>query len=143
MRLRGVLFAIAIALGTMATASPTGSPQASPQTASAQATSLPAGVPYASPKDPVHIASIELPSDTIHGGDVATATVLTTSNAAAVTARLGNLLFDVPKTAPGTFVLAVRVPKLPFPSYRAHVVITAIRADGASAQTTVSIKIKY
>ncbi len=104
---------------------------------------LPPGVPYASPTDPVRIASIALPSDTVHGGDVATATVLTTSNAAALTARVGTYLINVPKTAPGTFAVALKVPRLPFPSYRAHIVVTAIRADGETSEQTISIKIKY
>ena len=104
---------------------------------------LPPGVPYAAPTDPVHIAAVELPSDTLHGGDTVTATVLTTSNAAAVTAAVGKYVLDLPKTAPGTFELSLAVPRLPLPTYRAKIVVTAIRADGAKEQTTVSVKIKY
>jgi hypothetical protein len=104
---------------------------------------LPPGVPYASSTDPVRIAAVELPSDTVHGGDTVTATVLTTSNAAAVTAAVGRYVLDLPKTAPGTFELSLAVPRLPLPTYRAKIVVTAIRADGAQDQTTVSVKIKY
>jgi hypothetical protein len=104
---------------------------------------LPPGVPYAAPLDPVHIAAVELPLETVHGGDTVTATVLTTSNAAAVTAAVGKYVLDLPKTAPGTFELSVTVPRLPLPTYRAKIVVTAIRTDGAKDQTTVSVKIKY
>lgn len=104
---------------------------------------LPAGVPYAAPTDPVHIAAVLLPSDTVHGGETLTATVLTTSNAAAVTAAVGTYVLDLAKTAPGTFELSVAVPRFALPVYRAKIVVTAIRADGAKDQTTVSIKIKY
>ena len=104
---------------------------------------LPPGVPYAAPTDPVRIAAIELPEGTLHGGDTATATVITTSNAAAVTARIGGYVLNLPKTAPGTFVMAVHIPRMPFPSYRARIVVTAIRPDGATVQSTVSLKIKY
>ncbi len=131
MNLRPAFVAVAIAIGATA------------GTNAPLSAGLPTGVPYAAPDDPVRIAAVELPSDTLRGGQMATATVITTSNAAAVTAKIGGYLLDVPKTAPGTFVAAVRIPRLPLPSYRARIVVTAIRADGATDQTTVSVKIKY
>jgi|SRR6516162_1581899 len=104
---------------------------------------LPPGVPYAAPLDPVRIAAVELPSETVRGGDTVTATVLTSSNAAAVTAAVGRYVLNLPKTAPGTFELSVAVPRLPLPTYRAKIVVTAIRADGAKDQTSVKVLIKY
>ena len=104
---------------------------------------LPPGVPYAAPSDPVRIAAVELPSDTVHGGDTVTATVLTTSNAAAVTAAIGTYVLNLPKTAPGTFELSVAVPRLPLPAYHAKIVVTAIRADGATDQKSVKVLIRY
>ena len=104
---------------------------------------LPPGVPYAAPSDPVRIAAVELPSGTVRGGDTISATVLTSSNAAAVTATVGTYVLNLPKTAPGTFELSVAVPRLPLPTYHAKIVVTAIRADGATDQTSVKVLIKY
>jgi hypothetical protein len=103
---------------------------------------LPPGVQYAGPSDPVAIESVELSSDVVQGGDLATGRVLTTSNAAAMLARVGTYQVNVPRVDVGTFALTLRVPKLLFPSYRAKIVLIAIRADGATAEQTVSVKIR-
>lgn len=132
-----ILAAIALAAATLVTTPvPT---QLQPQSQA----SLPPGVPYAAPTDPVRIAQVEMSSEVVAGGDLASARILTTSNAAAMLARVGSYQVNVPRVDIGTFELAVRVPKLPLPSYRAHIVIIAIRADGATAQQTVSVKVSY
>ena len=140
MHLRSALIAAAIALCAAPAAR---AAQDAPPAAVRTGPALPPGVPYAAPTDPVRIAAIELPEGALHGGDTATATVITTSNAAAVTARIGGYVLNLPKTAPGTFMMAVRIPRLPFPSYRARIVVTAIRPDGVTDESTVSVKIKY
>jgi len=104
---------------------------------------LPPGVPYASNTDPVRIASIKLSSDEVRGGDLASATVITSSNAAAMTARIGTYQISVPRTAPGTFAISIRVPHLPLVRQTVNIVVTAIRSDGATAQTTVPVKVSY
>jgi hypothetical protein len=104
---------------------------------------LPPGVPYAAPGDPVRIESVQLSSDVVKAGDVASGLVITTSNAAAMLARVGSYQVSVPRVNVGTFALSVRVPRFPLPVYRATIVVIAIRADGVTAQQTVSLKVHY
>src|SRR5450755_1411471 len=70
---------------------------------SAAGDTLPPGVPYASDTDPVRIVSYILSSTVIHPGDAITGDVVTSSNAASVTARVGSFSVAVPKVAPGKF----------------------------------------
>jgi hypothetical protein len=104
---------------------------------------LPPGVPYAGPNDPIAITSVDLSSDVVQAGSLATGRVLTTSNAAAMLARVGSYQVNVPRVDIGTFLLTMRVPKLFFPSYKATIVLIAIRADGATAEQTVSVKVRH
>jgi hypothetical protein len=104
---------------------------------------LPPGVSYAGPADPIAIESVQLSSAVIRAGDLATGRVLTTSNAAAMLARVGTYQVNVPRIDVGTFALTMRVPKLLLPSYRATIVLIAIRADGATAEQIVSVKIQH
>lgn len=113
---------------------------ASPQPSAAP---LPPGVTYAGPADPVAIEAVQLSSDVVKAGDLATGRVLTTSNAAAMLARVGTYQVNVPRIDVGTFALTMRVPKLPVPSYSAKIVLIAIRADGATAEQTVSVKVQH
>jgi hypothetical protein len=105
--------------------------------------SLPPGVQYAAPSDPVRIESIHLSSDVVRAGDLASGRVLTTSNAAAMLARVGSYQVNVPRVNVGTFALSVRVPRFPLPVYHATIIVIAIRADGATAEQTVSLKVHY
>lgn len=102
---------------------------------------LPPGVTYASSTDPVRIESISLSSDAVRVGELASAKVVTTSNAASVTARIGTYVVSVPRTAPGIFALSVTVPRVLIPGQTVDVVVTAIRADGASVQRSVPIHV--
>jgi len=104
---------------------------------------LPPGVVYASDTDPVRILSVILSSDTLQGGDVAFARVLTTSNVAALTARIGTYQVNVPKVAPGMFALSITVPRVYLPGHHAVIVVTAIRTDGATTQRLVPIDVSY
>src|SRR5579872_937560 len=77
-------------------------PQAQPSIVMAR-NGLPEGVPYAGEHDPVRIDSVTLSADEVRGGDIASARVITTSNAAALTARIGTYQISVPRVAPGIF----------------------------------------
>lgn len=96
---------------------------------------------YAGPDAPVKIESVKLSSQQVHGGDSVSGTVITTSNAASVTARVGTIQMAVPKVAPGTFSMEVHVPRLPLLNRQMDIVFTAIRADGASVQLSVPIQV--
>jgi hypothetical protein len=107
------------------------------------AIALPPGVIEASDQDPVRITSVSLSAQTLHSGDVVTAHVVTTSNAAAVTAQVGTFRVLIPKTKPGIFESAMVVPSVPFIFRTTHqIVFTAIRTDGASVSRSLSIKLR-
>jgi hypothetical protein len=102
---------------------------------------LPAGVPYASDKDPVQIISYVLSSTIIHPGDKVTGDVVTSSNAASVTAQVGAFSVAVPKVAPGKFHLLMQLPSMPLPPGAEKLIITAIRTDGMRTTREVPITV--
>lgn len=105
------------------------------------AAELPQGVPYASDSDPVQIVSYILSSTVFHPGDKVTGDVVTTSNAASVTAQVGTISINVPKVAPGKFHLLMQLPSIPLPPGDAKLVITAIRTDGKRTTREVPITV--
>jgi hypothetical protein len=107
----------------------------------ARADQLPPGVPYAAATDPVAITAVSYVPHQIKPGDTVLAQVTCTSNVAAVTAQVGNFRVPLAKRAPGIFQTHIYVPRpLPFGPHQT-VVVTAIRADGATVQRTFSIDI--
>ncbi|MDQ6767518.1 MAG: hypothetical protein M3Z41_06875 [Candidatus Eremiobacteraeota bacterium] len=104
---------------------------------------LPASVAYASDTDPVRILSVSFSADTVRAGDIASARVITTSNAAALTARIGAYQVNVPRVAPGTFALSMTVPHVPVLGHRVVIVVTAIRTDGATTQRSVPLDVSF
>jgi hypothetical protein len=102
---------------------------------------LPPGVPYASDTDPVRIVSYVLSSTVIHPGDDITGDVVTSSNAASVTARVGSFSVAVPKVAQGKFHLQMKMPSMPLPPGDTKLIITAIRTDGKSTTREVAITV--
>jgi hypothetical protein len=102
---------------------------------------LPSGVPYASNTDPVQIVSYVLSSTIFHPGDKVTGDVVTSSNAASVTAQVGTITVAVPKVAPGKFHLLMQLPSMPLPPGDAKLVITAIRTDGTRTTREVPITV--
>jgi hypothetical protein len=115
---------------------------ASGVTLAANGDDLPPGVPYASDTDPVRIVSYILSSTVIHPGDDITGDVVTSSNAASVTARVGSFSVAVPKVAPGKFHLHMQMPSVPLPPGDAKLIITAIRTDGKSTTREVAITVE-
>lgn len=103
--------------------------------------SLPAGVVYASNTDPVRITSITYSPAEIKRGGTVVAQVVCTSNAAAVTAKVGTIVMNLSKRAPGIFRATLQLPWLPVYDSHETVTITAIRTDGASATRTFMVEI--
>jgi hypothetical protein len=102
---------------------------------------LPPGVVYASDTDPVRISSFTYsPAEIKRGGSVV-AQVVCTSNAAAVTAKVGTIVMNIPKRAPGIFRATLQLPWLPVYTTHETVTITAIRTDGATAARTFTVEI--
>src|SRR5215469_5280736 len=108
----------------------------------ARADALPPGVVYASDTDPVRITSVVLDPSNPAAGDTVSAQIICTSNAAAVTAKVGTIVVNVPKRAPGIFSTTLRVPVLPLYSAHQTVIITAIRTDGAKTQRSISVDLR-
>jgi hypothetical protein len=108
----------------------------------ARADTLPPGVVYASDTDPVRITSVVFDPSHPAAGDMVSAQIVCTSNAAAVTAKVGTIVINVPKRAPGIFSTALRVPVLPLYSAHETVIITAIRTDGAKTQRSFSVDLR-
>jgi hypothetical protein len=127
-RRASTLFALAVIAGTIA--------------AQARADTLPPGVTYAADTDPVRITAVSFDPAHPSRGDTVDAQIICTSNAAAVTARVGTIVVNVPKKAPGIFRTTLQLPSLPFYSAHQNVVITAIRTDGAKTQRTISVELR-
>ena len=106
-----------------------------------EARALPYGVPYASDTDPVRIISCILSSTTVHPGDKITGDVVTSSNAASVTARVGAFSVEVPKVAPGKFHLLLQLPSMPLPPGDTKLIVTAVRTDGKSTRREVAVTV--
>ena len=103
---------------------------------------LPPGVTYASNSDPVRITSLTYWPAHVERGGTVVARVVCTSNAAAVTAKVGSVVVNLPKQAPGIFRARLHVPLLPFYSSHQSVIITAIRTDGATTHKTLSVDVR-
>jgi len=104
---------------------------------------LPPGVRYARPKDPVAIDRIIVSQNPMHAGSSVTGTVITTANAAAVTAQAGTYRINLPKVAPGTFRVTVVVPRLWWWDWRGNVTVTAIRSDGAKVTRDIPVEVLW
>jgi hypothetical protein len=129
--------------GPSVRAVPAGGVMAAPSivTSASGSDTLPPGVPYASDTDPVRIVSYVLSSTVIHPGDDITGDVVTSSNAASVTARVGTFSVAVPKVAQGKFHLQMKMPSVPLPPGDAKLIITAIRTDGKSTTREIAITV--
>jgi hypothetical protein len=108
----------------------------------ARADELPPGVTYASDADPVRITAVSFDPAHPGAGDLVSAQIVCTSNAAAVTAKVGTLVVNVPKRAPGIFRTTLRVPSLPLYSTHQTVIITAIRTDGATDRRAITVDLR-
>ena len=104
---------------------------------------IPSGVPIASDTEPVRIVSVSLSSTEFHPGDLVSGRIVTSSNAAAVTAQVGTIRVGVPRVAIGHFRLTMQLPNVPLPAGRQQLVITAIRKDGSRAERTVEVQVDW
>jgi hypothetical protein len=104
---------------------------------------VPSGVPYASDTDPVKIVSVSLSSTDFHPGDLVSGRVITSSNAAAVTAQVGTIRVGVPRIAIGKFRLSLQLPNIPLPIGPQKLLITAVRRDGARTTHAVDVRVDW
>jgi hypothetical protein len=142
---KAVAFVVAAAilsavLGDDGRASATATSRVSGGRTSATATS--SKTKCAKPRDPIAIRSVQISEDPIRAGTIVSGTVLATCNVAAVTAQIGTYRIGVPKTSPGVFQTTVDVPHFLWPGHFT-LVVTAIRTDGATVQTSVPIELRW
>ena len=104
---------------------------------------VPSGVPVAADSDPVRIVSVSLSSTDFHPGDLVSGRVITTSNAAAVTAEVGTIRVGVPRVAIGKFRISMQLPNIPLPVGPQKLIITAVRRDGARATRAVDVRVDW
>ena len=102
---------------------------------------LPRGVPYASNTDPVRFVSVLVSSQAVRRGEPVRALVVTSSNAAAVTAQTGTFRVLLSKSAPGIFQGAQDIPWWAPPGSHT-VTFTAIRTDGVTAEYAILIDVR-
>lgn len=126
-----------------ATPSPSPSPSSSP---SPSPSPLPSSLPtplVLPPDAPPQILAIQLSDPVFHGGETVTATVITSTNVAAVEIRLSGHTMRLPRADFGVFEMTYQVPHVPFwfrKTYTAQVV--AMNSAGVEAAREVSVSLR-
>ncbi|MDE2571904.1 MAG: hypothetical protein KGM44_05195 [bacterium] len=96
----------------------------------------------AAPGDPPRIFRLEISDDTVTPGETVSGKVVTTTNVAAVTARIATMSMRLRRDDFGVFTLTYRVPHLPFFLKRDYqIVVTAATADGRTATASLPISV--
>jgi hypothetical protein len=94
------------------------------------------------PKAAPRILAVTLSSNVVTGGQLVSGTVETSSNVAAVEARIGGYSASLRKVDVGRFVLTYRVPNLPFFLHRTYdLQVIARNTAGDAASTAVPITV--
>lgn len=131
-------------------ASPSVSPSPSPApptpSPSPSASPLPTPLPtplVLPPDAPPQILAVQLSDPVFHGGETVSATVVTSTNVAAVEIRMSGHALRLPRTGFGIFQLSYQVPRVPFwmrKSYTAQVVAMNTAGVEAARDITVSLR---
>ncbi|HEY8321341.1 MAG TPA: hypothetical protein VIG46_06070 [Candidatus Baltobacteraceae bacterium] len=144
------------AMGPAPTPAPTAAPSsrpsavvatAPPQTPNEQNTAEPAptatSIPYLAPDAPPQILSFAISATTVHPGDVLSGSVTASSNVASVEVRVAGYSYNMVKTSPGEFALAVTVPNVPRIFRRTYPLVAIARnTRGDATQRTTQITIR-
>lgn len=95
------------------------------------------------PDAPPQILAVQLSDPVFHAGETISATVITSTNVAAVEIRLSGHAMRLPRTDFGIFQMSYQVPHVPFwmrKTYSAQVV--AINSAGIEAAREVSVSLR-
>jgi hypothetical protein len=120
----------------VAVAAPTATPTATPIV-------LPSGVPWADSDAPPQIITFELSTTLVHPGDVLSGRVTASSNVASVEVRVAGYSYVMSKTAPGEFVLSVKIPSVPKIFRRTYPLVAIARntrGDATQRETQLTIR---
>lgn len=97
----------------------------------------------AAPEDPPRIFSVELSNATPAGGEVISGRVITTSNVAAVVARLDGMQAALGKSDVGVFTITYALPRIPFFLRHNYTIeISAITAAGQAVSVGAPIRLR-
>jgi hypothetical protein len=101
------------------------------------------GIPYLAPDAPPQILSFAISATTVHPGDVLSGSVTASSNVASVEVRVAGYSYNMVKTSPGEFALAVTVPNVPRIFRRTYPLVAIARnTRGDATQRTTQITIR-
>lgn len=92
---------------------------------------------------PPRILSMSISTPVAHGGEIVSGTVETTSNVAAVEARIAGYATSMQKIGVGRFALSYRVPNLPFflhRTYTIEVIARNTRGDAVTSSVPITIR---
>jgi hypothetical protein len=138
----------ATAAAPSATDAPLEAPAATPQSSPIPLVTLaPAAATPGIIREPENarprIIALSLSTPVVHGGDVVSGFVETSSNVASVEARIGGYSSSMRKIGVGKFVLTYRVPRLPFflhRTYTIEVIARNTRGDSVSSAVPITIR---
>jgi hypothetical protein len=137
-------------------AQPSGHPDAAGATAAPETPDRPGGqqqtaapvatpteIPYVAADAPPEILTFSISATTVHPGDVLSGSVTASSNVASVEVRVAGYSYNMSKTAPGEFSLAVTVPSVPRMFRRTYPLVAIARnTRGDATQRTTQITIR-
>jgi len=113
------------------------------KTAEPAATSTPTAIPYLAPDAPPQILAFSISSSTVSPGDTLSGSVTASSNVASVEVRVAGFSYNMTKTSPGVFELAVTVPSVPRMFRRTYPLVAIARnTRGDATQRTTQITIR-
>jgi len=105
--------------------------------------STPTAIPYLAPDAPPQILAFSISANTVSPGDVLSGSVTASSNVASVEVRVAGYSYNMTKTAPGSFELAVTVPSVPRMFRRTYPLVAIARnTRGDATQRTTQITIR-
>ena len=92
---------------------------------------------------PPQIIALSISEPVVHGGDLVSGTVETSSNVASVEARIGGYSSSLQKIGVGRFKVSYRVPHLPFFLHRTFMIqVIARNTRGLQVSTAVPITVR-
>lgn len=95
------------------------------------------------PNAPPQIVAVNVSSQTVHGGDTISGTVVTSSNVASVEAKIATFSIGVPKVATGRFALNYVVPNVPFFFHGTYpMTVIARNTAGQSVERVIPITVQ-
>jgi hypothetical protein len=104
----------------------------------------PPAVTELAPDAAPQILAVEIPSQTVVGGQTVVGTVIASSNVASVELRVAGYSRAMEKTGEGQFTIAVTVPRLPFflrnRTYALQIIAYNMRGDSVAQTLPITVR---